>query len=228
MDTRATETTRRTARAALALGAAVAVAVGVLALVHEGTSARVAATERAQRLAYFDTLLGGARHDNDLLADRVLVHDPELLGTDERVPVYRARREGQPVAAIIASVAPDGYSGAIRLLVAIAADGRLLGVRVVAHKETPGLGDAIDERKSDWIHGFAGRSLASPPPPRWTVRKDGGDFDQFTGATVTPRAVIQAVYRTLQYFERHEAEIFAAPSPPPASGATGDTDSTSR
>ena len=103
-------------------------------------------------------------YDNDLLQDVVTVRDAERLGTDEPLPVYRARQAGQPVAAILTVVAPDGYAGSIRLLVGIDADGHLLGVRVVAHRETPGLGDAIDERKSTWIDGFKGRSLGDPAP----------------------------------------------------------------
>ncbi len=109
------------------------------------------------------------------------------------------------------TVAPDGYAGSIRLLVGIGADGRLLGVRVVAHRETPGLGDAIDERKSTWIDGFKGRSLGDPALERWHVKKDGGDFDQFTGATVTPRAVVGAVLDALLYFEANRATLLAAP-----------------
>jgi electron transport complex protein RnfG len=104
------------------------------------------------------------------------------------------------------------------LLVAVDAGGRLLGVRVLAHRETPGLGDLIEERRSGWIHGFDGRSLGDPPAARWQVRKDGGDFDQFTGATITPRAIVRAVRGALEYVDRHRAELFggsaAATSPP--------------
>jgi Na+-translocating ferredoxin:NAD+ oxidoreductase subunit G len=137
------------------------------------------------------------------------VHDSELLGTTAAVPVYRARRNGETIAIVIAPVAPDGYSGSIRLLVGIDREGRVLGVRVTAHKETPGLGDAIDKRKSPWILGFDGKSLQDPPAARWAVRKDGGDFDEFTGATITPRAVVGAVAGALVYFERHRDELLA-------------------
>ncbi len=200
-------------RAAATLAAAVGLAVVALALVHEVTRERVAATDRAQRAAAFDRLLGGLRYDNDLLADWIEVRDPELLGAAEAVRIYRARLAGRPVAAIIESAAPDGYSGPIRLIVAVTPDGHLLGVRVLEHHETPGLGDAIEERRSDWIRSFDGRSLGDPPLPRWKVRKDGGDFDQLTGATVTPRAVVAAVRNTLVFVERRGTTIFEPRSP---------------
>lgn len=204
---------RRVLRAALTLGAAMAFAVAVLAVVHDVTRARVEATERARRAAAFERLLGGLHHDNDLLADRIEVRDAELLGTDAPVPVHRARLGGKPVAAIIEPVAPDGYSGSIRLIVAVTPDGRLLGVRVLEHHETPGLGDAIEERRSGWIRSFDGRGLDDPPLPRWKVRKDGGDFDQLTGATVTPRAVVAAVRNTLLFVEREGPRVFAPAAP---------------
>jgi electron transport complex protein RnfG len=206
----------RVLRSALTLAAALAAAVALLALVHDATRERVAASERARRAAIFERVLGELAYDNDLLADRIEVRDPELLGTDASVPVYRARLAGRPVAAIIESVAPDGYAGSIRLLVGVAPDGRLLGVRVLQHQETPGLGDAIEERRSDWIRSFDGGSLEDPPPARWKVRRDGGDFDQLTGATVTPRAVVAAVRNTLLFVQRRGSALFAPV--PPASG----------
>jgi electron transport complex protein RnfG len=124
------------------------------------------------------------------------------------------RLGGRTLAVLLGAVAPDGYSGAIRLLVAVGTDGRVIGVRVLEHRETPGLGDFIETRRSDWIHGFAGRSLGDPPPAGWQVRKDGGEFDQFTGATVTPRAVVRAVRNALTYFDRHRTELLAQPPAP--------------
>jgi electron transport complex protein RnfG len=177
-------------------------------MVNEATRERVAASDRAHRVASFERLLGKLRHDNDLLADRILVSDSELLGSIAPMPVYRARLGGEPVAAILETDAPEGYSGSIRLLVAVTPDGRLLGVRVLEHHETPGLGDAIEERKSGWILSFTGRSLGDPPSERWRVRKDGGDFDQFTGATVTPRAVVAAVRNALAYVEKRGASLY--------------------
>jgi len=208
---------RRALRAAAILGAAAVVAVGLVSVVHDLAQPRVAANQHAQRLAQLTAVLGGVRYDNDPLSDVTLVRDRELLGTDEPLPVHRARLGGAPAALLVTAVAPDGYAGAIRLLVAIGADGRLLGVRVLAHRETPGLGDAIEERRSPWIRIFDGRSLADPPAGRWQVRKDGGDFDQFTGATVTPRAIVAAVRNALVYYGEHRERLFSAP---PANSVT--------
>jgi electron transport complex protein RnfG len=203
---------RRTVRAAIMLAAAAIAAFGLVAVVHETTRDRIAATARARELARFDQVLGGLPHDNDLLADTVTLRDPELLGTTAAVTAYRARFHGQPVAVLLEFVATDGYSGSIRLLIAVAPDGTVLGVRTVSHHETPGLGDFIDAGKSDWIRRFSGKSLGDPAAAHWRVRKDGGDFDQYTGATITSRAVVGAVGRTLQFFTRHRDELLAAPA----------------
>jgi electron transport complex protein RnfG len=214
----ATETPpRRAFRAALVLLAAAVAGVGLVAVMHEATRERIDAIARERTLATFREVLRGQPFDNDLLADTMTVTDAELLGTTQPVTVYRARLGGDTVAVVLAPVAPGGYSGPIHLLVGIAPDGRLLGVRVSKHRETPGLGDGIEARKSSWIDQFTGRALDDPPPGRWRVRKDGGDFDQFTGATVTPRAVVGAVANVLVYFDRHRAELLAAPGtiPPP-------------
>ena len=205
---------RRAARAVAVLVAASVVAVGLVAIVHDLAEPRIEASRQAQRLAQLTAVLGNVAYDNDPLTDTLAVRDPELLGTDETLTAHRVRLGGRTLAVLLGAVAPDGYSGAIRLLIAIGADGRVLGVRVLEHRETPGLGDFIEARRSDWIHGFAGRSLADPPPAGWQVRKDGGEFDQFTGATVTPRAVVGAVRDALTYFERHSTELLAEPPAP--------------
>ena len=163
-------------------------------------------------MAKFAEVLHGRAFDNDLLADTVPVRDAELLGTPATLQAYRARQNGAAVAVVLEAVAPNGYVGAIKLLVGVAPDGRLLGVRVSEHRETPGIGDGIDARKSPWIERFTGRSLHDPAPARWRVRKDGGDFDQLTGATITPRAVVGAVANALVYFERHRDELLAPPA----------------
>lgn len=210
MDTPSAEPTRlRPLRAAAILAVAAALAVGLVALVHDHAQPQIEATDRARRVARLAEVLGPAQYDNDLLEDVIHVRDAELLGTDEVLPVHRARLGTEPVAALLFPVAPDGYSGAIRLVVAIDPQGRLLGVRVLGHKETPGLGDAIELRKSDWISSFTGRSLGDPGKDGWKVRKDGGEFDQFTGATVTPRAVVRAVHGAILYFDRHREELLA-------------------
>jgi electron transport complex protein RnfG len=185
------------------------IGTGLVAVTYDSTAERIAANERERLLRKLHVLVPPARHDNDLFADTLSVQDEVLLGTPGPVTVYRARRGDQPVALVMAPVAPDGYSGSIRLLVGINYDGTLTGVRVVTHRETPGLGDAIEEERSDWIYGFSGKSLENPPPSRWEVRKDGGDFDQLTGATITPRAIVGAVRRSLLYYREHREVLFS-------------------
>lgn len=175
----------------------------------DNTRERISANERATLLRKLHQLIPQQQHDNVLLDDTLTIINTPLLGTLEPVTVYRARKAGQPVALVITPVAPDGYSGIIKLLVGINVDGTLNGVRVVTHRETPGLGDAIDEKRSDWIHLFDNRSLQDPPLERWSVRKDGGDFDQLTGATITPRAVVKAVRQTLLYYRDNQDALFA-------------------
>jgi len=186
------------------------VGTGLVALTHEATDERIAANQRAATLATLHELVPESRYDNDPVADTTTVTN-RRLGSQGPLTVYRARRDGEPVAAVLTVVAPDGYGGPIRLLVAINHDGTLAGVRVVNHSETPGLGDAIEAERSDWIREFRGRSLGTPPLEDWRVEKDGGVFDQFTGATITPRAVVAAVRRTLQYYEGHRRELFGEP-----------------
>jgi electron transport complex protein RnfG len=169
----------------------------------ENTIDRINENNRIALLKAFHVLISPQEHDNDIFSDFISVKNKALLGNDKPVNVYRARKQNKPVAVIINSVAPDGYNGKIELLVAIYYDGTLAGVRVVQHKETPGLGDAIDEQRSDWILKFNQRSLTSPAKKGWAVKRDGGDFDQFTGATITPRAIVKAVYNTLTYYKQH-------------------------
>lgn len=175
---------------------------------HENTRERIAQNERAALLRSLHALIPPERHDNDLVNDSITITAPDLLGSPEPQQAYRARKDGAPVALALTAVAPDGYNGDIRLLIAINHDGTLTGVRVTAHRETPGLGDKVDTARSDWIHGFANRSLSDPPPDKWKVKKDGGVFDQFTGATVTPRAVVKAVYNALDYYRQHRDTLF--------------------
>jgi len=185
----------------------------MVAYTYDNTRDQIAANERATLLRKLHRLISPEQHDNVLLEDTVSVRDETLLGSDEPVMVYRARKNGEPVALVIAAIAPDGYSGSIKLLVGINVDGSLSGVRVVAHRETPGLGDAIDEARSDWIRIFDGKSLQAPDVSRWTVRKDGGEFDQLTGATITPRAVVKAVRNTLLYYQDNQEALFAPAAP---------------
>lgn len=185
------------------------IGTALVSYTFDNTRERIAANERAILLRKLHRLIPPGRHDNILLDDALAVRNESLLGTDKPVMVYRARKDGKPVALVIAPIAPDGYSGSIKLLVGINLNGTLTGVRAIAHRETPGLGDAIDEERSDWIHQFTGTSLEEPPLDRWKVRKDGGDFDQLTGATITPRAIVQAVRNALLYYREHQETLFA-------------------
>lgn len=197
---------------AVAAGLLAAFAVGGVTLVvvtEQNLRERIEANERDWRLRGLNVLVPPGRYDNDMFSDTIEVTDPQSLGTTRPVTVYRAARAGEAVALVMTVVAPDGYGGDIHLVVGIDADGTLAGVRVAGHRETPGLGDRIEAARSDWIHGFTGRSLGDPPEERWAVRRDGGDFDQLTGATITPRAVVKAVKRALLYFERERERLFA-------------------
>jgi len=185
------------------------IGTALVAYTYDSTPERIAANERAPLLRKLHRLIPPESHDNALLQDTLQVQNETLLGTAEPVTVYRARMHGKPVALVIAAVAPDGYSGSIRLLVGINVDGSLSGVRVVAHRETPGLGDGIDEDRSDWILGFTGKSLQNPTLQGWAVKKDGGVFDQLTGATITPRAVVKAVRQALLYYQDQKDALFA-------------------
>jgi electron transport complex protein RnfG len=138
----------------------------------------------------------------------MMVLAPEYLGSKKASIVYRARKAGKPVAVVLTVVAPNGYSGPIVLLVGIDYSGDITGVRVVKHRETPGLGDAIEIERSDWIERFTGKSRRNPGRAGWKVKRDGGEFDQLTGATITPRAVVAAVSGALEYFEHNRDNLF--------------------
>lgn len=195
-------------KAAKMLGLFALLGMGAVGLFHAMTANRIAANERAALLHSLQALVPAGSYDNDLLSDRIEITDKDALGSAQPTPIYRARKDGKPMAAVVAAIAPDGYNGDIKLLVAIKADGSLAGVRVVGHKETPGLGDGIEANRSRWIYGFDGRSLNDPVEAQWKVRRDGGRFDQFAGATITPRAVVKAVRKTLLYFRDHRDELF--------------------
>ncbi len=175
---------------------------------YDNTIDQIKENKRLALLKAFHVLIPPSAHDNDVFSDIIEVKNKELLGNKKPVKIYRARKEQKPVAVIINSIAPDGYNGNIELLVAINYDGKLAGVRVVGHKETPGLGDAIEISRSDWITKFKGLSLLNPETRGWAVKRDGGEFDQFTGATITPRAIVKAVYNTLRYYKEHRDTLY--------------------
>ena len=163
---------------------------------------------RAEEKALLE-IVPRSRHDNSMLDETILV-GPEAqgLGLTEEKRIYVARSAGEIVAVVIPVTAPDGYTDAIDLIVGVNADGSIAGVRALAHRETPGLGDKVDIKKSDWVLGFDGRSLENPDISGWAVKKDKGVFDQFTGATITPRAVVAATLRTLQYAQANRQALF--------------------
>lgn len=164
------------------------------------TRERIEASTQAAQLERINEILPHELYNNILLNDKIML---------EKKAIYRARQHGQPVAVLFEETAPDGYSGEIRLLIAIYADGRLAGVRVVQHRETPGLGDYIELAKSDWILQFTQRSLQNTPQKeQWHVKKDGGIYAYRAGATITPRAVIKAVHHALLFYQQHQAHIF--------------------
>lgn len=191
------------------LAAAALSGTALLSGVQHHSAPYIAANERQVLMDSLRVVMPEGSFDNDILTDVVEIADPELLGMSGPTRVYRARWQGQNRAVAFRLVAPDGYAGAIHLLMAVGVDGAVAGVRVLDHRETPGLGDAIEARRSDWILGFAGRSLRRPGEVGWRVKRDGGVFDQFTGATITPRAVVKAVRNGLLFFERNRDRIFA-------------------
>lgn len=194
-------------RNAVGLALFAVVTAGAIALTQTLTADRIARNILEAETRALNDILPADQYTNDLLADTLPLDarfNQQLLGpvADDAV-IYRARQNGEVSAVIVPVVAPDGYTTNIDMIVGIRKDGTLAGVRVVAHRETPGLGDKIEKRKSDWIHTFDGLSLQSPVADQWSVKKDGGAFDQFTGATITPRAVVRSVKHALMFFDTH-------------------------
>ncbi|MEZ5476830.1 MAG: electron transport complex subunit RsxG [Thiolinea sp.] len=185
----------------------------ILAIIHAATAERIAANERAALLEQINRLIAADAYDNNPLQDQVSLPAAALHSADP-VTVYRARRNGTPVAAVYVVTSPHGYNGRIRLVVGVRADQTLAGVRVVSHRETPGLGDRIEAERSDWIEAFSGKSLDNPQPKGWAVQKDGGVFDQFTGATITPRAVVNSVRDVLIWAQQHQDALFRQAADP--------------
>lgn len=181
---------------------------GFVAVTEDTTREKIADNERRVLLRNLYALLPADELDNDFANDIKQLPPSELLGTDQVSTVYRARLDGEAVAAIFNSIAPGGYNGKIHLLIGVYRDGSLAGVRAVKHQETPGLGDVIELQKSDWVLGFDGKGLDNPSREQWAVMRDGGVFEQFTGATITPRAIVGAVKNTLLYYEQNATTVF--------------------
>ncbi len=196
------------------LGAIGLLTSGALALADRATQADIQAAQEQDMKQSLTQVLPG-KYDNDLLKDTVT-----LPGPDGDVTVYRARRAGR-VVAVVFKVQARGYAGPVVSMMSVDRDGTVLGVRVIKHSETPGLGDKIEPAKSNWIYSFEGKSLGEPPPEKFAVKKDGGDFDQFAGATITPRAVVKSVKGGLEFFAKEKSHLLedagAAPAAPSAS-----------
>jgi electron transport complex protein RnfG len=174
----------------------------LLAVTYYFTAKDIAARALEDRLNSLSSVIPETIHDNDLVKDAIVMKNNQ----GKEITIYRAFRNGQLTGAAY-EIRGSGYAGEIKLMLGVDADGKILGVRVLAHKETPGLGDKIEVKKGDWILGFTGRSLVNPPPEKWKVRKDGGQFDQFAGATITPRGVVAAIRDGLEFFDAHKATI---------------------
>jgi Na+-translocating ferredoxin:NAD+ oxidoreductase subunit G len=174
---------------------------------------RIEANHRAWFVARLNSLIPDTMRDNDLYGDAILVTAPAQLGREGSTAIYRARLLNRPTGAILSVTAPDGYGGPIELLVAVDYSGSLIGVDILRHNETPGIGDTFEPHRSDWLKSLHGRSLDNTDVKQWTIGKDGGVFDQFTGASVTPRAILKSVRRALEYFATHRDAIFQTTAP---------------
>ena len=204
---------KHTLKTAITMIAFAFVGTALLAYIFEITRAPIEASEKEARLALFKQILPESAHDNDLLKDTVQIAPSELLGNALPSEANVAKLNNKIAGVILEAIAHDGYSGDIKLLIAIRADGSISGVRVLAHKETPGLGDYIDVLHSNWIKLFNDESLSKTAAKQlieteWHVKKDGGKFDYMVGATITPRAVVKAVFKALQFFEANKQTLF--------------------
>lgn len=197
------------ARNGLTLAFIAAVCTALVASTYHLTHERIAQNEQAWLERSLEPALSGVFFEGSVTESKLIIPAPnELPGRGDAL-VYRVYADEQPVAALFSVTAPDGYSGPIDVLIGIDFDGTVTGVRILEHSETPGLGDRIESSKTDWVYQFDGHSLGDPPLDGWAIRRDGGQFDQLSGASVTPRAVIRAIRQTLVYFDENRDMIFA-------------------
>lgn len=180
----------------------------LIALTYTGTKDKIDQQLVQKRLSILNAIIPAQSYDNDIHHDCTYAVDKALLGTEQPHTVYLARNQNQPVAMAIETTAPNGYSGKIEIIVGVDLNGTVSGVRVLNHKETPGLGDKIELRVSDWISSFTGKMVTDKNINEWQVKKDGGQFDQFTGATITPRAVVSAVKNAVLYTKDNHTQLF--------------------
>jgi electron transport complex protein RnfG len=199
-------------RSGATLAVIAAICTALVAATYQLTVDRIAANEKTRLERSLQPALAGVSYDGSVSESRLVLSPPHGLPGSEAALVYRVYAGNNPAAALFVVTARDGYSGPIRLLLGIDSDGSITGLRILEHRETPGLGDKIEAGRSDWVRQFDGRSLANPAVGDWALKIDGGDFDQLTGASITPRAVINAVRDTLIYFDTHRDEIFSSPA----------------
>ncbi|WP_293758315.1 electron transport complex subunit RsxG [uncultured Paraglaciecola sp.] len=198
----------------LALAVFAVITTGLISLTYFGTRDQIALQQQQKLLSILNAVIDEGSYDNSIQLDCALVTSVEMLGSDQPQHIYRATKQGRPVAAAIETTAPDGYSGKIQLVVGVTSSkldsAKVTGVRILDHKETPGLGDKIDLRINDWVLDFDNQVYTAEMASNWAVKKDGGQFDQFTGATITPRAVVNAVRASVEYYLANKTTIFSA------------------
>lgn len=207
-------------RAVTGLALFAIITAGLIALTQVTTADRIEQQARQARAKALLDIVPLHEHNNDMLNEAIRVQ-ARALGLEGFEQAFIARQDGTPVSLIFPLVAPDGYTGPIRMLIGIDMNGEIKGLRVVEHKETPGLGDKIELQKSDWVRQFDARSLANTRQDQWKVKKEGGDFDQLTGATITPRAIVRAVRKALLFFQQHQQALLALKPGESFSAGTG-------
>ncbi|MEM9404083.1 MAG: electron transport complex subunit RsxG [Pseudomonadota bacterium] len=197
---------------ALVLAVLAVACIALVELTHDLTREQIEANEQAFLEESLRPVLAGIDYDGALSDSTLIIPVPHDLPGNQPATVYRIFEDNAPLAALFVVVARDGYAGPIRLLIGITSDGRITRARVIEHRETPGLGDRIEADKSDWMNIFDGRSLQDPNEDNWKIRRDGGDFDQLSGASITSRAVVKALRETLIYLEANRDTVFAPES----------------
>ena len=196
-------------RNSIGLGLFAILTTGLIATIHLITQQTIKDNILAAQVAAFNAILPKKLYDNDLTQSKAMIPANSLLGSTEPSNIYIARKEDEVSAIIFDTIAPGGYNGSLGLLVSIDKNGVVTGSRVISQQETPGLGDKVDIKKSKWVLEFNNHSIMNPDLAEWNVKKDGGIFDQFTGATITPRAVVNGVKNTLIYFNNHKESLLA-------------------
>ncbi len=190
------------------LGLFALISTGLIAFIHLLTKDKIAEEIEAAMARRLNQIVAPSEYNNDVYHDCKLLESSSLLGSSDPIKIYRMRHNQQNYGVFFTTTAPDGYAGKIKLLVGVYNNGTIAGVRVTEHQETPGLGDKIEIEKSNWIEQFKNLSLTNKDEKAWKVKKDGGEFDALTGATITPRAIIKAVHQSLIFFQQNKASLY--------------------